>query len=122
MNSDVEPHRSPAEIADLYFQCWAAGDPKPLRSLLAPQVTFDGVLGATRGPEEFIAGLAGMFAATKSNMVLLRLASESDVVTWSELTLAGKAPTQVANWTHVENGMIMAVRAVFDPRSILAGE
>lgn len=122
MNSDTASRRSPAEIADLYFECWSAGDPEPLRSLLAPQVTFDGVLGSTRGPEEFIAGLAGMFAATVSNHVVARLASEVDVMTWSELTLAGKAPTQVVNWTHVADGTIVAVRVVFDPRSIMAGE
>lgn len=109
----------PADIAELYFECWSAGDPAPLRPLLAPDVTFDGVLGSTRGPEEFLEGIAGMFAATTSNEVLLRLADDDDVMTWSELRIAGKAPTQVVNWTHVEEGRIEAVRVAFDPRPII---
>lgn len=110
---------SPRAIAELYFACWAAGDPEPLRPLLAPDVTFDGALGSTRGPDEFLRGLAGMFAATTSNEVRLRLADERDAVTWSELRIADRPPMQVANWTRVENGRIVAVRVTFDPRPML---
>ena len=112
--------RTPSQIAELYFFCWEAGDPEPLRGLLAPGVTFDGALGSTRGPEEFIEGLAGMFAATTSNRVRLRLAGDEDVITWSELCIGDKPPVQVANWTHVEDGLITAVNVTFDPRPILA--
>ena len=111
---------TPAAIAEFYFECWAAGDPAPLRDLLHPDVTFDGALGSTRGPDEFLEGLAGMFAATESNTVRLRLASDDDVITWSELRIGDSAPMQVANWTHVEGGRIVAVRATFDPRPMLA--
>lgn len=120
MRDSTQLPTSPASIAALYFACWDAGDPEPLRPLLHPQVTFDGALGTTRGPEEFVEGLAGMFAATTSNTVLLRLASEDDVVTWSELRMGGKAPLQVANWTHVEDGKITAVRVTFDPRPLFS--
>lgn len=111
---------TPAAIAEFYFECWAAGDPEPLRDLLHPEVTFDGALGSTRGPDEFLEGLARMFAATETNTVRLRLASEDDVVTWSELRIGDKAPMQVANWTHVEDGRIVAVRVTFDPRPMFA--
>ncbi|GAB09598.1 hypothetical protein GOARA_043_00730 [Gordonia araii NBRC 100433] len=112
---------TPRELHERYFACWAAGDPEPLRAYLAPDVTFDGALGSTRGPDEFIDGLAGMFAATTSNDVELRLADDSDVVTWSTLRIADKEPVQVANWTHVVDGRIVAVRVTFDPRPILDG-
>ena len=111
---------TPMTIAERYFECWAAGDPEPLRDLLHPNVTFDGALGSTRGPEEFLEGLAGMFAATTSNTVRQRLASDEDVITWSELRIGEKAPMQVANWTHVEDGRIVAVRVTFDPRPMFA--
>ena len=62
-----------------------------------------------------------MFAATTSNDVLLRLASETDVMTWSELRIADKAPMQVVNWTHVDGGRIAAVRVTFDPSPLGAG-
>lgn len=89
-------------------------------SLLADDVSFDGALGSTRDPEEFLKGLAGMFAATTSNRVRLRMASEQDVITWSELRIADKPPVQVANWTYVENGLITAVNVTFDPRPVLS--
>lgn len=111
---------TPRQIAELYFDSWANGDPQPLRAYLAGDVTFDGVLGSTRGPDEFLAGLAGMFAATSRNDVLLRLADDTDVVTWSELSIGDAEPMQVANWTHVENGLITAVRVTFDPRPMFA--
>ncbi|GAB18043.1 hypothetical protein GOEFS_045_00330 [Gordonia effusa NBRC 100432] len=116
MTNTTNTFRAPSEIAELYFASWANGDPEPLRPYLAPDVTFDGALGSTRGPDEFLDGLGGMFAATTSNEVRLRLADDTDVVTWSELQIADKQPMQVANWTHVENGLITAVRVTFDPR------
>ncbi len=61
-----------------------------------------------------------MFVATTSNKVLLRLASEDDVITWSELRMGDRAPLQVANWTHVEYGKIVSVRVTFDPRPLFA--
>ncbi|NMN99632.1 nuclear transport factor 2 family protein [Gordonia sp. TBRC 11910] len=112
---------TPRQIAELYFASWAAGDPEPLRPHLAPDVTFDGVLGSTRGPDEFLAGLAGMFAATTGNDVLLRLADDTDVITWSQLRIADKPPMQVANWTHIDAGLITAVRVTFDPRPMFEG-
>lgn len=120
MTDALQPDARPASIAEFYFACWEAGDPEPLRPLLHPDVTFDGALGSTRGPDEFIDGLRGMFAGTTSNTVLLRLASEDDVVTWSELRMGDKDPLQVANWTHVEAGKIVSVRATFDPRPLFA--
>lgn len=119
MTSSPDSIRTPAGIAELYFASWAAGDPEPLRPYLAPDVTFDGALGSTRGVDEFLAGLAGMFAATTSNVVALRLADDTDVVTWSELSIAGRPSMQVANWTHVMDGRIAAVRVTFDPRPML---
>lgn len=110
---------TPRHIAEIYFSSWAAGDPEPLRDYLAPDVTFDGALGMTRGADDFLAGLAGMFAATTGNDVLMRLADETDVVTWSRLSIADKPAMDVANWTHVEHGRITAVRVTFDPRPML---
>lgn len=120
MTTSLQPDSQSASIAGFYFTCWDAGDPEPLRPLLHPHVTFDGALGSTRGVDEFIEGLRGMFASSTSNRVLLRLASEDDVITWSELRMGDKDPLQVANWMHVEAGKIVSVRATFDPRPLFA--
>lgn len=116
--SESEQARTPEQIAELYFDCWAKGDPEPLRPCLAPDVSFDGPLASTTGADEFIEGIRGMFAATTGNEVRLRLADNSDVITWSEMRFDDKPPMPVANWTHVEDGRITAVRALFDPRPI----
>lgn len=111
---------TPREIAELYFKSWADGDPEPLRPYLAPDVTFDGSLGSTRGRDDFLAGLAGMFTATTSNEVRMRLDNDTDVITWSDLQIGDKPPLPVANWTHVVGGLITSVRVTFDPRPLLA--
>ncbi|KJR07368.1 hypothetical protein UG54_11100 [Gordonia sihwensis] len=91
-----------------------------LRALLADDCYFAGVLGEACGPDDFLRGLQGMASGTDSLEVRARVADESDVITWFDLGMAGAPATAVANWTHVENGLITRVRVTFDPREILA--
>ncbi|GAA4387007.1 nuclear transport factor 2 family protein [Tsukamurella soli] len=110
----------PRQIAELYLDCWRRKDFGPLRPYIADDVTFDGVFGSTRGTDDFLAGLAGMAAGTREVTLVKRLADETDVITWFDLTMGAAPATPTVNWTHVENGLITAARAVFDPRGILA--
>lgn len=111
---------NPRGLAELYFSCWEAKDFEPLRAHLAADCAFSGVFGVAHGPDEFLRGLAGMAGATDSLVLRARLADESDVITWFELGMGGAPATAVANWTHVEDGLISAVNVTFDPREILA--
>lgn len=111
---------TPRHLAETYFHCWEARDFAPLRAHLAPDCRFTGVLGVADGPDEFLAGLNGMAQATDSLAVRARLADDTDVITWFDLGMGGTPATAVANWTHVENGLITAVNVTFDPREILA--
>lgn len=111
---------TPRHLAETYFHCWEARDFAPLRAHLAPDCRFTGVFGAADGPDEFLAGLNGMARATDSLEVRARLADDTDVITWFDLGMGGAPATAVANWTHVENGLITAVNVTFDPREILA--
>ena len=119
MTNETHP-LTPREIAELYLDCWQRKDFGPLRPYLAEDVTFDGVFGSTRGTEDFLGGLAGMAAATDEVVLRKRLADETDVITWFDLTMRGAPATPTVNWTHVENGLITAVNVTFDPREILA--
>jgi hypothetical protein len=110
----------PASIAALYFDCWARKDFTDLAPHLSPDCTFTGVFGVAQGPDEFLRGLTGMAAGTDSLNVRKRIADETDVITWFDLGMGGAPATAVANWTHVENGLITAVNVTFDPREILA--
>ncbi|PWH07106.1 nuclear transport factor 2 family protein [Brachybacterium endophyticum] len=109
---------TPREIAEMYFECWRTADFEPLREHLHPEVTFDGTLGSTRGPEEFIEGVTGLARATEDLEIRARLADDSDVMTWFRLVVGG-GETEVVNWAHVEHGLLRAVRVTFDPRPLL---
>ena len=73
-------------------------------------------MGATRGTEETLKGLAGMFAMTRQVEVVRRWADGPDVITWFELSTETAGPLPVVNWSHVEDGRITRIRVTFDPR------
>jgi len=111
---------TPTAIAIAYFDAWRARDFAAYRALLADDATFDGPLGSARSADECVAGMRGLAEIT-TDVTIERIftAGDEDVVTWFLLrtTLAPDA-LPVANWTHVENGRIAAIRVTFDPRAI----
>jgi len=112
-------NRTPAELAAAYFDAWQRGDIERVRPLLDDDVDFAGALGTTRGVEETLKGLTGMFAMTKRVTVVRRWADGPDVITWFELSTASAGPIPVVNWSHVEQGRITRIRVTFDPRPLL---
>jgi hypothetical protein len=44
-----------------------------------------------------------------------------DVLTWFDLHTSVAPPAPTANWSHVEDGRIAAIRVTFDPRDLVAG-
>lgn len=115
-----KPALSPRQIAELYVDCWQRKDFADLRPYLAAHCEFTGVFGTASGPDEFLRGLNGMAAGTDTLEVRTRLADDSDVITWFDLGMGGAPATAVANWTHVDGGLITHVAVTFDPREILA--
>ncbi len=113
--------RTPTDLADGYFAAWTARRPEDVRPLLADDVTFRGPLGTADGPDECVAGLAGLFGATDEVRVVRRWADGDDVVTWFELRAGGSGPMAVVNWSHVRDGVIDRIRVTFDPRPLLGG-
>jgi hypothetical protein len=61
-----------------------------------------------------------MHAILRDVVVLKRFVDGSDVLTWFELHTAVAPPAPTANWMHVEDGRITAIRVTFDPRALLA--
>ena len=110
---------TPEEVAAAYFRAWTDGDIDRVRPLLHPDVDFIGAMGATRGTEETLKGLAGMFAMTRQVEVIRRWADGPDVITWFELSTDTAGPLPVVNWSHVEDGQITRIRVTFDPRPLL---
>ena len=120
MTETMTENRNPADLSAIYFDAWQAGDSDRLRAILAPDVTFAGPMGTADGVDACVEGLAGMATMINDIVVHRRLADATDVMTWYDLvTDAGALPT--VNWSQVENGLITAIRATFDPRPLLGG-
>ncbi len=108
------------ELAVTYFRSWQAKDFDTLRSLLADDVTFRGPLGTADNIDECMQGLQGMGQLITDIAVSKIFVDGADVLTWFDLHTSVAPPCPTANWTHVEDGMITAIRATFDAREIAA--
>lgn len=113
------PTTTPGQVAEAYFRAWENNDIERVRPLLHPDVDFAGALGSTRGAEETLKGLAGMFAMTRQVKIIKRWTDGPDVLTWFELGTSAAGSLPVVNWSHVEDGVITRIRVTFDPRPIL---
>jgi limonene-1,2-epoxide hydrolase len=105
--------------AATYFTAWQDRDFDRLRTVLAPDVTFVGALGTASGIDECIAGLRGMAESVMARIdVQARVADGADVITWFDLVTQQGPVLPTANWSHVEDGLITAIRVAFDPRPL----
>lgn len=106
-------------VAKTYFEAWRGRDFEQLREILADDVTFRGPLGSADGADEAIQGLEGMAKSVMEDIVVEKMFVDGpDVVTWFALHTPDADPLPTANWSHVEDGRITRIRAIFDPRPI----
>lgn len=104
----------------VYFDSWKARDFGRLRSVLAPEVDFVGVLGTASGIDECVAGLQGMAETIMTDLTLhARVVEGQDAITWFDLHTRTAQPIPTANWSRVENGLITRIRVTFDPRPLM---
>ena len=112
----------PRALAITYLSSWKARDFDTLRGVLAPDVTFRGVLGATDGVDATLAGLRGMAEIVSDFVVQRMVVDGDDGMTWYDFHSTVCEPMPTVNWSHVRNGRIRAVRAVLDPRPLLTAQ
>lgn len=107
-------------VATTYFDAWRARDFERLRTVLADEVTFRGPLGTADGAEQCLQGLRGIGEFMTDLVVQTMAVDASNVVTWYDLhTSVTEQPLPTANWSRINDGRIVAVRAAFDPRPLL---
>jgi len=111
----------PRTLATTYLESWRTKDFDTMRTVLAGDVTFAGVLGTAKGVEECMAGVIGLGKIMTDIVIHQMVVEGSDVMTWYDLCTVVAPPTPTVNWSRVEDGQITAIRAVFDPRELLAG-
>ena len=105
--------------ATTYFGAWRDRDFDRLRTVLAPDVEFVGVMGTANGVDECLDGLRGMAESIMTDLVLhARVIDGQDAITWFDLHTAQTPPLPTANWSHAENGLITRIRVTFDPRPL----
>lgn len=106
--------------ATTYFESWRDRDFESLRTVLADDVQFTGVLGEAHGVDDCIRGLQGMAASVMDTVRLRqRVVEGSNAMTWFDLTTKDGTEVPTVNWSEVENGLITRIRVVFDPRPLL---
>jgi ketosteroid isomerase-like protein len=111
--------RTPAETVDLYFTAWRDGDTETFRSILADDVRFTGPLAEIDNADDCARSLGQLAAATTDLVVRRRWIDGDDVITWFDLAVGDTPATPVANWSHVEHGLITRIQVTFDPRGML---
>jgi uncharacterized protein (TIGR02246 family) len=110
-------------VARTYLDAWRGRDFERLRSVLADDVTFRGVLGVADGADACVAGLRGMAENLMTDVEVQVMAVDGpDVLTWFDLHNRVADPVPTVNWSHVENGLITRIRVTFDPRPLLPAE
>jgi len=107
-----------ARIATTYFEAWKMNDFDTMQSLVDDDVTFVGPLAELDGVADYMEGIKGM-SQIKSDIVIQKVFVEGhDVLTWFDLHTTVASPVPVANWLHVEDGKITALRVAFDAREL----
>lgn len=112
------PETDAATLATTYLRAWQEHDWSALRSVLADDVTFRGPLASLDDADACVQGLKGMSQIMTEVVVRKRFVDGSDVLTWFDLHTTVAPPVPTANWSHVEDGRITAIRVAFDARAL----
>jgi ketosteroid isomerase-like protein len=107
----------PRAVADKFFKAWTTGDFAAARSLLHDDVSFAGPIDSFNSAEAYLGALEGLAQIVKAAEEQKVFVDGNDVCVVYDLvtnTPAGTAPT--AEWYHIRNGKISAVRVFFDAR------
>ena len=107
----------PRTVAETYFRAWKDRDFTTLRGVLADDVTFAGPLATLDNADDCVKGLEGMSQILDDIVVQHVFVDGPDVLTWFDLHTTVAPPAPTANWQHVEDGRITAIRVAFDPRA-----
>jgi SnoaL-like protein len=111
---------TPRELVDAYYASWTDRD-KPfdetrLRSILAPDLDFQGPLAGHRvGADGFIRGVHDVYAALKSFELVQRLEQDNQVAVLYDCELTRPAGIhRFAEFLQVNGDHIVAIKLMYD--------
>jgi ketosteroid isomerase-like protein len=98
-----------------YFAAFGSGDLQTARQLLKDDLSFTGPFDTFDNADDLIKALSALAPAVKGIQQRKVLVDGDDVATFYDmLTPMGTSP--IAEWHHVTDGKIDAIRVYFDPR------
>ena len=111
----------PKAVAGEFLKAWTTGDFDTARHLLHDDLSFDGPLDKFDNADDYIAALTGLAQVVQSVEEQKVFVDGNDVCVIYNLvtnTPAGAALT--AEWYHLRDSKISAVRVIFDARPFAA--
>jgi SnoaL-like domain len=111
---------TPSQLIDAYYASWtdptAEFDDARLRSVLAPDLDFQGPLAGHRvGADGFIRGVHDVYAALKSFSLIHRVEQGDTVAVLYDCDLRRPSGThRFAEFFDVANGRIQAIKLMYD--------
>lgn len=111
--------RTPAETMTAYFEGWRRRDAESLRDVLADDVVFDGPMGHVEGVDDNVTSLHGLLSIVTDVTVRHVFVDGPDVCTVYDLHTTEADPILTVNWSHVVDGRVTSINAVFDPRPLV---
>jgi len=109
------------ELVAAYYDSWKDGiasfDEERVRSILAPDLKFEGpIAGKRAGREPFIKGLADFVRSVRTYQEIQRTqgGDESSALYECNLGVSGE-PLRFAEFFRVQDGLIQEIRLVYDP-------
>jgi ketosteroid isomerase-like protein len=103
-------------LVDAYFAAWRINDFASMRAVLHDRMEFVGSIETYDSADRFLQAIQRL-SQIKDDLTIQKVwADGPDVVVWYDLHTTVAPPAPVAEWHHVENGKVTAMRAVFDAR------
>jgi ketosteroid isomerase-like protein len=98
-----------------YFAAFGSGDISGARQLLADDLSFNGPFDTFNKADDLIKALGALAPVVKGMQERKVFVDGDDVATFYDMiTPMGASP--IAEWHHVKDGKIDAIRVYFDPR------
>ena len=108
-------------IGTEFLEAWTGGNLSAARELLHDDVSFEGPLERLSSADTYLAALEGLAPIIDRIEEQVIFVDGDDVCVVYDMVTDTPAGTQtIAEWYHVRDGRISAVRALFDPRPFLA--
>jgi ketosteroid isomerase-like protein len=111
----IEGISTPAAVVAQYFAAFGSGDMAAARQLLKDDLSFKGPLDTFDNADDLMKALGALAPVVKGIEQQKVIVDGDDVATFYDM-LTPMGATPIAEWHHVRDGKIDAIRVYFDPR------